>query len=173
MINISSYADVLGTKDLRADRQPEFTQIDIESSFTPVEDLFKDVEGMMSLIWEKALGVKLNTPFPVMSYDEAMEHYGSDKPDLRFDMRLSNISKVFSNSEFRVFKDAVNSGGVVKALLVQNAEKFSRKDIDGIRKDRKTIRVPRCCMVKDASRRDVAGEYSKNGIPAGKRSPCR
>jgi aspartyl-tRNA synthetase len=117
-------------EDLRADRQPEFTQIDIESSFTPVEDLFKDVEGMMSLIWEKALGVKLNTPFPVMSYDEAMEHYGSDKPDLRFDMRLSNISKVFSNSEFRVFKDAVNSGGVVKALLVQNAEKFSRKDID-------------------------------------------
>jgi aspartyl-tRNA synthetase len=118
-------------EDLRADRQPEFTQIDIESSFTPVEDLFKDVEGMMTLIWDKTLGVKLNTPFPVMSYDDAMEHYGCDKPDLRFDMKLRNISKIFTNSEFRVFKDAVTSGGIVKAVLIENAASFSRKDIDG------------------------------------------
>ncbi len=117
-------------EDLRADRQPEFTQIDIETSFTPVDDLFRDVEGMISLIWEKILNVKLNTPFPIMSYDDAMEHYGCDKPDLRFDMRLRDISKLFINSDFRVFKDAVNSNGIVKSVLVENAEKFSRKDID-------------------------------------------
>jgi len=117
-------------EDLRADRQPEFTQIDIETSFTPVEDLFKDMEGMISLLWDKILGIKLKTPFAIMNYDEAMELYGCDKPDLRFDLKLKNISKFFTNSEFRVFKEVVNLGGVVKAVHVEKAESFSRKDID-------------------------------------------
>lgn len=117
-------------EDLRAERQPEFTQIDIETSFMPVEDLCADMEGLMVLIWDKILGVKLDLPFPVMSYDDAMEHYGCDKPDLRFDLKLKNISKLFANSEFKIFKDSVNAGGIVKAIVVESAESFSRKDID-------------------------------------------
>ena len=119
-------------EDLRADRQPEFTQIDIETSFTPVEDLFREMEGLIALVWEKILNVKLNTPFSVMKYDDAMEHYGCDKPDLRFDMKLKDISKLFLNSEFKIFKDAVTSGGIVKAVKVDEGDKFSRKDIDSM-----------------------------------------
>jgi len=119
-------------EDLRADRQPEFTQIDIETSFTPVEQLFVEMEGLVSMLWEKVLGVKLKTPFPIITYEHAMDNYGCDKPDLRFDMKLMDVSSVFSNSNFKIFKDAVNSGGIVKAISVDAGDKFSRKDIDSM-----------------------------------------
>ncbi|MFH1223210.1 MAG: aspartate--tRNA ligase, partial [Pseudomonadota bacterium] len=119
-------------EDLRADRQPEFTQIDIETSFMPVDDLFKETEGMIDLIWEKILGIKLKTPFQVMGYDEAVNDYGCDKPDLRFEMKLKNISDAFKNSEFKIFKEAVAAGGIVKAIVIDDAEKFSRKDLDNL-----------------------------------------
>lgn len=119
-------------EDLRADRQPEFTQIDIETSFTPVEDLFKEMEGLVALVWDKILNIKLNTPFSVMKYEDAIRDYGSDKPDLRFDMKLKDISALFINSEFKIFKEAVANGGIVKALKVDEGDKFSRKDIDSM-----------------------------------------
>ncbi len=122
-------------EDLRADRQPEFTQIDIETSFMPVEDLFRDMQNMMSLLWKEILGIdipefKNNTP--VMSYDHAMEHYGCDKPDLRFDMKLKDLSSVFASSEFKIFKEAVANGGIVKAICVKGGEKLSRKELDSL-----------------------------------------
>ena len=117
-------------EDLRADRQPEFTQIDIETSFMTTSDLCKEVEGMMSRIWDNILGIKLTSPFEVMNYDCAMEFYGCDKPDLRFDLKLKDISKLFAGSEFKIFKDSVNSGGIVKAVVLEKAEGFSRKEID-------------------------------------------
>ena len=119
-------------EDLRADRQPEFTQIDIETSFTPIEDLFKEMEGMITLVWDKILNIKLNAPFPIMKYSDAMNDYGCDKPDLRFEMKLKDVSKLFLNSEFKIFKDAVTSGGTVKAIKVDEGDKFSRKDIDSM-----------------------------------------
>jgi aspartyl-tRNA synthetase len=119
-------------EDLRADRQPEFTQIDVETSFTPVEDLMADMEALIRLIWKGILGVEINSPIPVMSYDQAMTDYGSDKPDIRFEMKLKDLSSVFKTSDFKIFKEAVEKGGVVKAVNVKGGEKFSRKDIDGL-----------------------------------------
>jgi aspartyl-tRNA synthetase len=119
-------------EDLRADRQPEFTQIDIETSFTPVEDLFKDMEGMIALLWDKLLGVKIDLPISIMKYDQAMEDYGCDKPDMRFEMKLKDLSSVFASSEFKIFKEAVANGGIVKAINVKGGEKFSRKELDSL-----------------------------------------
>jgi aspartyl-tRNA synthetase len=119
-------------EDLRADRQPEFTQIDIETSFTPVEDLFKDMEGMIALLWDKLLGVKINLPISIMKYDQAMEDYGCDKPDMRFEMKLKDLSSMFASSGFKIFKEAVANGGIVKAINVKGGEKFSRKELDSL-----------------------------------------
>ena len=119
-------------EDLRADRQPEFTQIDVECSFTPVEDLMKDMEGLIKLIWKEILNVEISSPIPVMTYEAAMSDYGCDKPDLRFDMKLKDLSDVFKNSEFKIFKEAVQKSGIVKAISVKGGDKFSRKDIDGL-----------------------------------------
>jgi aspartyl-tRNA synthetase len=119
-------------EDLRADRQPEFTQIDIETSFTPVEDLMADMEGLIKSIWKNILGVEINETIPVMSYDKAISDYGSDKPDLRFDMKLKDLSEVFKTSGFKIFKEAVDKGGIVKAINVKAGQNFSRKDIDGL-----------------------------------------
>ena len=122
-------------EDLRADRQPEFTQIDIETSFMPVDDLFRDMQNMMSLLWKEILDLDIpefKNNMPIMSYDHAMEHYGCDKPDLRFDMKLKNLSSVFASSEFKIFKEAVANGGMVKAICVKGGEKLSRKELDSL-----------------------------------------
>ncbi|MEI6092397.1 MAG: aspartate--tRNA ligase [bacterium] len=122
-------------EDLRADRQPEFTQIDIETSFMPVEELFQNMQDMVSLLWKEVLGLEIpefKNNVPVMSYDYAMEHYGCDKPDLRFEMKLKDLSSVFANSEFKIFKDAVAKGGIVKAICVKGGEKLSRKELDSL-----------------------------------------
>ncbi|MCX6112127.1 MAG: aspartate--tRNA ligase [Proteobacteria bacterium] len=122
-------------EDLRADRQPEFTQIDIETSFMPIEDLFRDMQNMMSLLWKEILGIDIpefKNNIPIMSYDHAMAHYGCDKPDLRFDMKLKDLSSVFANSEFKIFKEAVAKGGIVKAICVKGAGLLSRKELDSL-----------------------------------------
>lgn len=120
-------------EDLRADRQPEFTQIDIEVSFMSQEDIREMVERMMKQVMIATKGLEIQTPFPIMPYDEAMEKYGSDKPDTRFGMELQDISKLVKNSSFKVFSNAISIGGQVKALVVkQGADQFSRKDIDGL-----------------------------------------
>lgn len=120
-------------EDLRADRQPEFTQIDIETSFMSEEDIRKMTERMMQQVMLAAKGIEIELDFPVISYDDAMERFGSDKPDTRFDMELKDISDIVAHSDFKVFANAVASGGQVKAIVVKgNAASYSRKDIDGL-----------------------------------------
>jgi aspartyl-tRNA synthetase len=119
-------------EDLRADRQPEHTQIDIEMSFIDEEDIQNVVEGMFAAAFEETLGVTLQRPFPRMSYTDAMALYGSDKPDLRFGMEIVDITDLASTTEFRVFAEVVSKGGVVRGLRAEGGAKFSRKDVDDL-----------------------------------------
>lgn len=120
-------------EDLRADRQPEFTQIDIEMSFVDQEDVRAMNEGMMARIMKDVKGIDVQLPFPRMTYEEAMRDYGIDKPDTRFDMKLTTLNDLATHMDFKVFKDAVQNGGAVKALVVKEAaERYSRKDIDAL-----------------------------------------
>ncbi|MGS2775922.1 aspartate--tRNA ligase [Robertmurraya sp. GLU-23] len=120
-------------EDLRADRQPEFTQIDIETSFMSQDDIISLMEDMMSEMMSKVKGLKVEIPFARMPYQEAMARFGSDKPDTRFGMELVDLSEIVKNSSFKVFAGAVSSGGQVKAINVkQAATKYSRKDIDAL-----------------------------------------
>ncbi len=117
-------------EDLRADRQPEFSQIDIEMSFVDEEDIWSMTEGLMKEIFKDIKGIDL-PEFKRITYDTCMEKYGSDKPDLRFDMPLYNVSEVFANTEFKVFENCLNEGGIIQAMNVKNgADKFSRKQLD-------------------------------------------
>ena len=109
-------------EDLRADRQPEFTQIDVEASFVDREDIIALVEGMLQAVFRQALGVDIPAPFPRLTYAEAMDRYGSDKPDTRFGVELVDLGDVFAQSAFKVFRGALESGGVVKAI---NAKGFA------------------------------------------------
>ena len=117
-------------EDFRADRQPEFSQIDIEMSFVDEEDIWSMTEGLMKEIFKDIKGIDL-PEFKRIPYDTCMERYGSDKPDLRFDMPLYNVSEVFANTEFKVFENCLNEGGIIQAMNVKNgADKFSRKQLD-------------------------------------------
>ena len=109
-------------EDLRADRQPEFTQIDIEASFIEREDIITLVEGMLKRVFKEAIGVDVPTPFPRLSYAEAMDRFGSDKPDTRFGLEIVDLGDVFAGSAFKVFRGAMDNGGVVRAL---NAKGFA------------------------------------------------
>ncbi|MGI6198774.1 MAG: aspartate--tRNA ligase [Candidatus Cloacimonadaceae bacterium] len=119
-------------EDLRADRQPEFTQLDLEMSFVSQEEIFELMEGLMAAIFKEVLDVELKTPFVRLSYQEAMERFGCDKPDLRFGMELKDLSDIFAESEFGVFASALASGGVIKAISIPEAASFSRKQIDSL-----------------------------------------
>ncbi len=119
-------------EDLRADRQPEHTQIDIEMSFVDEEDVQTTVEGMFRSAFKEALGVDLSTPFPRMKYADAMALYGSDKPDLRFGMQIVDITELAGQTDFRVFADAVQRGGVVRGVRAEAGGSFSRKDVDDL-----------------------------------------
>lgn len=119
-------------EDLRADRQPEFTQIDIETAFLTSEEIMELVENMMKQVMKDVLNEDIATPFERMSYDEAMERYGSDKPDTRFGMELIHVTDIVKNSDFKVFSGPAQSGGKVALLNVKgNADQFTRRDIDG------------------------------------------
>ncbi|WP_102026921.1 aspartate--tRNA ligase [Salirhabdus sp. Marseille-P4669] len=125
------FARCFRDEDLRADRQPEFTQIDIETSFMSKADIMAMTERMMTRVMKEIKGLDIQTPFPTISYQEAMERFGSDKPDTRFDMELVSVSEIVENSSFQVFRGAVQAGGKVSALNVKGkAKDFSRKDID-------------------------------------------
>ncbi|MCU9601881.1 aspartate--tRNA ligase [Pallidibacillus thermolactis] len=120
-------------EDLRADRQPEFTQIDIETSFMSQEDIIALIEQMMKKVMKDVKGIDITTPFPRLTYQEAMERYGSDKPDTRFGLELVDASEIVKDSEFKVFSSTVANGGQVKGINVkQSAEQYSRKDIDAL-----------------------------------------
>ncbi len=117
-------------EDLRADRQYEFTQIDVEMSFVDEEDVFQVVEGLMIRLYKEALNIDLETPFLRLKFNEAMELYGTDKPDLRFDLKLINLNSVFEKSEFRLFADAVKKGGIVSGLNAKGCGNYTRNQLD-------------------------------------------
>ena len=119
-------------EDLRSDRQPEFTQIDVEMSFVTVRDILRTMEGLMAYIFKEVLGVALELPFPGLSYDEAMDRFGVDKPDIRFGMELKDVTNELKGSLFKVFKEALAKGGIIKALNVKGGGSFSRKEIDDL-----------------------------------------
>ena len=123
-------ARCLRDEDSRKDRQPEFTQIDIEMSFCNQEDVFEVCEGMFKLMFKEALDFNLKIPFPKITYNEAMNKYGTDKPDLRFGLELDDVSDLMEHSDFGVFKSVIDKGGVVKVLNVKECADFSRKDIE-------------------------------------------
>ena len=117
-------------EDLRADRQPEFTQIDIEMSFVEEEDVWGVVEGMMGEIFKEIKGITL-PKFQRLTYNECMDRFGSDKPDTRFELEIQDITKIFKNTTFEIFKNIINDNGIINCLVVKNAaDKFSRKDLD-------------------------------------------
>ncbi len=120
-------------EDLRGDRQPEFTQVDIETSFMSEEEIRQGTEDMLKYVVKEVKGFEITEDFPMITYDEAMEQYGSDKPDIRFDMKLKDVGAVVEDSDFRVFTSALETGGAVKGLAVKGgADAFTRKQIDAL-----------------------------------------
>jgi len=126
-------ARCLRDEDLRADRQPEFTQLDLEMAFVEQDQVLEVIEGLIAEVFEKSIGVKVPVPFPRLKYEEVMLRYGSDKPDLRFGLEISDIGDIVPQTQFKVFLDAVAAGGKVRSINVQGgADKFSRKGLDDL-----------------------------------------
>lgn len=119
-------------EDLRADRQPEFTQLDMEMSFMEVDEILELMEGLIAYIFEGALGKKIQVPFQRLTWDEAMNRYGSDKPDLRFGMELINMVEAVKDSDFKVFNTIIENGGIVKAINVKGYAAIPRRELDGL-----------------------------------------
>ena len=118
-------------EDLRGDRQPEFTQIDLETSFMNQEEIQTVTEGLIARVMKDEKGIEVKTPFPRINWDDAMDRFGSDKPDVRFGMELQNLNDIFKETEFKVFKGTIDNGGQVKAIVVKDgADKYSRKNIE-------------------------------------------
>lgn len=128
-------------EDLRADRQPEFTQVDLEMSFVECDDVMNITEGFLVKVFKDVMGIDVQLPIRRIPYSEAMERYGSDKPDLRFGMELKNISEVASKVDFTVFKGALEAGGSVRAICVPGGSQFTRKEIDALGEVCKTYRA--------------------------------
>ncbi|MCQ2531137.1 MAG: aspartate--tRNA ligase [Saccharofermentans sp.] len=128
-------------EDLRADRQPEFTQVDLEMSFVDCDDVMNVTEGFVSRVFKDALGIDIQLPLRRITWQEAMDRYGSDKPDLRFDIELKDISDVASKIDFVVFKSALEAGGTVRAVCVPGGAKFTRKEIDALGEVCKTYKA--------------------------------
>jgi aspartyl-tRNA synthetase len=125
-------------EDLRADRQPDFTQLDVEMSFVDVEDVLGSTERMFKFVWREALGVELE-PFARLSYHESMERFGVDKPDLRFGMELADLAEVFAATEVKVFQSVLGGGGAVKAITVPGKGDLARKELDAIVEEAKSL----------------------------------
>jgi aspartyl-tRNA synthetase len=135
-------------EDLRADRQPEFTQIDLEMSFITREDMYALIEGLLATVWTAARGEKIPTPFPRMKYIEAMERFGSDKPDTRFGLELVDVSADFAQSQFKVFRGAVDSGGVVKAINAKGLASATQGQIDSLTETAKSFGAKGLAFIK-------------------------
>ena len=148
-------------EDLRADRQPEFTQIDLEMSFADVDDVISVNEGFVATLWEKILGKKISLPLPRMTYAEAMERFGSDKPDTRFGFELQDISDIAKTCEFKVFSGAVEAGGSVCMIKVDGGAKFARKEIDGLAEWVKTYRAKGLAWLKLADDGTMSSSFAK------------
>jgi len=125
-------------EDLRADRQPEFTQVDIEMSFVQEEDIFELTEGLFHHVFKKVLGVELTVPFPRLDYWEALNRFGVDKPDIRFGLELTDLGDLFAQTDFGVFSSVLEAGGQIKGINAKGCGSYSRKDIDGLTEIAKT-----------------------------------
>ena len=119
-------------EDLRADRQPEFTQLDLEMSFVQPEDVMQVIEGMIAILFKELKGIELKRPFAKLTYDEAMNRFGSDKPDMRFGLELKDFTDALRNCQAKVFATAIQKGGVVKGIRVPKGGELSRKDLDDL-----------------------------------------
>ena len=148
-------------EDLRADRQPEFTQIDEELSFVSQDDVIEINEGFLKRVFKEFLGRDIELPLPRMTYAEAMERFGSDKPDLRFGYELKNLSDIVKNSEFKVFSGAVEAGGSVRAINIDGGAKMSRKEIDSLVEYVKTYRAKGLAWYKYAEDGTFSSSYAK------------
>jgi len=148
-------------EDLRADRQPEFTQIDTEMSFVTADDVMKMHEGFIKYLFKEYFGKELNYDFVRMPYAEAMERFGSDKPDVRFGFELTNISDTVKNTEFKVFAGAIENGGSVRAINVKGGARFSRKEIDSLTEVAKTYKARGMAWLKWAETGEISSSYAK------------
>ncbi len=148
-------------EDLRADRQLEFTQLDIEMSFVEGEDVMAVVEGAVAAVWKSVLGVEVAAPFPRISYDECERDYGTDKPDLRFGLKVFDVSGAVKGSEFKVFSETVARGGVVRGLCAPGGGAFSRKEIEGLETYCKGIGAKGLVSLKVEEGGKVAGPSAK------------
>ena len=147
-------------EDLRADRQPEFTQIDLEMSFVDQDDVMDLTERLVAHVFKEVKGIDVKLPLRRMPYDEAMDKYGSDKPDLRFDMPINDITEVFKNTEFTVFKNVIDNGGIINCLVVKGqADNYSRKGLDQLTDYVKTYRASGLAYLKIAD--EVTGSIAK------------
>ena len=135
-------------EDLRADRQPEFTQLDIELSFIDREDMYALIEGLMAAVWKEVIGVELQTPFLRMSYSDAMNRFGVDKPDMRFGMELRDCGEIFAQSGFKVFSGALQSGGAVKAINVKGLADITQGELRALEETAKTLGAKGLAFIK-------------------------
>ena len=148
-------------EDLRADRQPEFTQIDMEMSFVNEEDVMDNTEKLFQTIFKEVKGYDIKLPLMRMKYDDAINFYGSDKPDLRFDMKINDVTSVFSKCDFELFKRELESNGIINAIVVKNAaDKYSRKDIDKLTDFVKTYKANGLFFLK-YNNSEFAGSIAK------------
>ena len=167
-------------EDLRADRQPEFTQIDLEMSFVEKEDVFAVAEGFVKRLFKEVLGADVPTPLPRLTYTEAMENYGSDKPDTRFDMKITDLSDIVKDCGFGVFADTVKNGGTVRAINAKNAAGvYTRKEIDKLTEEAKGIGAkglafirwvedaPSCSFAKFITEDVLKAIYERTGAEKG------
>ena len=167
-------------EDLRADRQPEFTQIDLEMSFVEPEDIYAIAEGYVKRLFKEILNVDIPTPLPRLTFTEAMNDYGSDKPDTRFDMKIKDLSDIVENCGFGVFADTVKNGGTVRAITAKNAASvYTRKEIDKLTEEAKGIGakglafirwsedVPNCSFAKFMTEEEMKAIYERTGAQKG------
>lgn len=147
-------------EDLRADRQPEFTQIDVEMSFCRQDDVIEVTEGFLAYLFREFLGRELSTPLLRLTYDEAMNRFGSDKPDMRFGMELCDLSDLAAGCGFKVFAGAVEAGGSVRGINVKGGARFSRKEIDSLTEYAKTYRAKGVAWLKKNGE-DISSSYAK------------
>ena len=147
-------------EDLRADRQPEFTQVDMEMSFVDENDVMTTVEGLIAHVFKEIKNIDIELPLKRMKYDDAINYYGSDKPDLRFDMKINDITDIFKDTEFTIFKDNISNGGIINCLVVKNsADKFSRKDLDKLTDFIKTYNAKGLAYLKIDN--EISGSIAK------------
>ena len=148
-------------EDLRADRQPEFTQLDTEMSFSTAEDVMAMHEGFIKYLWKEYFGKELGYDFIKMPYREAMDRFGSDKPDIRFGFELRDLSALLANCEFKVFAGTIAEGGSVRAINVKGGAKFTRKEIDSLTEYVKTYKAKGLAWLKWAETGEISSSYAK------------